>query len=231
MKMKVVCSNILLAWLLAVGTNLAHAQTRPTLIMEAMRMDQMAATLGDSTVIGKIGGEFSSFLGAEAKAVVTGLRRGTAITLTTTTRGGTPGAPPTLTTTAINPPTGKMEFGNVFISLALARQQLGQFGIAQPTPEQLQAALLGGSVTTGSGATATTVNLQGILTMRSQNMGWGRISHQLGLKLAPVVSGLKSANHRLAAGASSTGGAGIVNTGGQAIGERESEIVTGSGDR
>jgi len=89
-----------------------------------------------------------------------------------------------------------MGHGNVFISLALAKQQLGQLGITQPTPEQLQAALTGGTITTGTGATATTTQLQGILTIRSQGMGWGQIAQKQGTKLGPVISGLKSANQQ-----------------------------------
>jgi hypothetical protein len=99
-----------------------------------------------------------------------------------------------------------MGYGNVFTSLALAKQQLGQLGINQPTPQQLQAVLTGGAVTTGTGTTATTTLLQGILTMRSQGMGWGQIAQKLGTKLGPVVSGLKSANQSMTTtNASSTG--------------------------
>lgn len=231
MKMKVVFANILFALGLAVGAKLAYAQTAPTLVTEATRMDQMGTTRGGSKVIDKISAEFSSFLGADSKAVVTGLRNGTPITLTTTSPGATSGVPPTMTTTMINPPTGKMGFGNVFISLALAKQQLSQLGIAQPTPEQLQAALVGGSITTGSGTTATTTNLQGILTMRSQHMGWGQIAQKLGYKLGPVVSGLKAANQGLASqpSASTSRGGGMVNARGESAGSSESGIVTGSG--
>jgi hypothetical protein len=99
-----------------------------------------------------------------------------------------------------------MGHGNVFISLALAKQQLNQLGISQPTPQQLQAALTGGEVTTGTGATATTTQLQGILTMRSQGMGWGQIAQAQGTKLGPVISGLKNANQNITTtNASSTG--------------------------
>ena len=54
-----------------------------------------------------------------------------------------------------------MGFGNVYISLALAKQQLSTLGITQPTPQQLQAALTGGTITqtTGTGATATTTQV------------------------------------------------------------------------
>lgn len=136
-----------------------------------------------------------------------------------------------------------MGHGNVFISLALAKQQLNQMGISQPTPEQLQAALTGGTITTGTGATATTTQLQGILTMRSEGMGWGQIAQQQGTKLGPVISGLKSANQQMTTtSASSTGtqstssSSGIVSGGekshGQAVSGKHSSgkgIVSGSG--
>ena len=160
-------------------------------------MNTLAASHGETNVTGKISGTFSSFLGSDSPTVVTGLRNGTPITLTTTTPAATPGASPTVTTTVITPPTGKMGHGNVFTSLALAKQQLGQLGISQPTPQQLQAALTGGSVTTGTGTTGTATQLQGVLTMRSQGMGWGQIAQRQGTKLGPVISGLKSANQQM----------------------------------
>lgn len=221
--------------LLTIGAVLSQAQaqtqtpTNSALTAEASRTDQLAATQGGAKVTDKISSDFSSFLGTNSKAVVTGLRNGTPITLTTTTPGATPGAPPVTTTTTITPPTGKMGFGNVFISLALAKQQLSQVGITQPTPAELQAALLGGSVTTGTGATATTTNLQGILTMRSQNMGWGQIAQKLGVKLGTVMSGLKSANYSVATQTTTASGSGAVGAGGQQASSSQGEVVSASG--
>jgi hypothetical protein len=184
--------------ILALGLNVqAFADTTSTLNTEAARMNTLAASHGETNVTGKISGTFNSFLGSDSTAVVTGLRNGTPITLTTTTPAATPGAAPTVTTNVITPPTGQMGHGNVFTSLALAKQQLGQMGISQPTPEQLQAALTGGTITTGTGATVTTTQLQGVLTMRRQGMGWGQIAQQQGTKLGPVISGLKSANKQM----------------------------------
>src|SRR5678815_5649303 len=193
--------------ILASGLNVqAFADTASTLNSEASRMNILAASHGETNVTGKISGTFNSFLGSDSTAVVTGLRNGTPITLTTTTPAASPGAAPTMTTTLITPPTGKMGYGNVFTSLALAKQQLGQMGISQPTPEQLQAALTGGTITTGTGTTATTTQLHGILTMRSQGMGWGQIAQQQGTKLGPVISCLKNANQGITTtSASSTG--------------------------
>lgn len=220
---------VLIFCLLTIGAlpsqGLAQTQTATAsaLTAEASRTDQLAASQGGAKAIDKLSADFSSFLGADSKAVVTGLRNGTPITLTTTTPGATPGAQPVTTTTTITPPTGKMGFGNVFISLALAKQQLSQAGITQPTPAQLQAALTGGSITTGAGATATTTTLQGILTMRSQHMGWGQIAQRLGVKLGTVVSGLKATNQGMAGQTASSA------AGGQQSASSQGEIVSASG--
>ena len=240
--MKVKISSGLLIFLfvlsLTLVPGLTHAQTQTTsaLSTEASHKDLLAATQGQSKVADKLSGDFGSFLGADATGVITGLRNGTPITLTTTTPGTTPTSAPVTTTTMINPPTGKMGWGNVYISLALAKQQLSQYGITQPTPQQLQAALTGGTITTGTGTTATTSQLQGVLTLRSDGMGWGQIAQKLGFKLGPVISSLKAANHGLAAGAtsststSSVAGSGI-STGKGALSKGGSDegIVTGSG--
>jgi hypothetical protein len=213
---------------------LASAQTVSDVNSQVTAMNNATANQGQTNVINKISSDFNSFLGSDSTAVVTGLRNGTPITLTSTstTPSSTPGGLPltTTTNTVITPPTGQMGFGNVYISLALAKQQLSTLGITQPTPEQLQAALTGGTITqtTGTGATATTTttNLQGILTMRSQNMGWGQIAHKLGFKLGPVVAGMKSANHNLASTTASTSGSAASAASGK---RADSGIVSGSG--
>jgi len=81
-----------------------------------------------------------------------------------------------------------MGFGNVNISLALAQASLTNLGITNPTPEQIKAALTGGSVTTSKGTTT----LPGILTLRSEGKGWGVIAKSLDLNLGKVVSGTKT---------------------------------------
>ena len=215
----------------------AYAQTATDLNSQVTTMNHTTANQGQSNVTNKISSDFSSFLGSDSTAVVSGLRNGTPIPLTstTTTASPTPGGLPvtTTTTTVITPPTGQMGFGNVYISLALAKQQLSTLGITQPTPEQLQAALTGGTITqtTGTGATATTTttNLQGILTMRSQNMGWGQIAQKLGFKLGPVISAMKSANHNLASAATASSKGSSVTTASGKTGGSDSGIVSGSG--
>ena len=146
---------VLTAGLLVGTAALASAQTSADLNNEATRMNTLATSQGNGKVIGKISGDFNSFLGSDSNAVVTGLRNGTPITLTRTTitPSATPGGSPVTTTntTVITPPTGQMGHGNVYISLALAKQQLSTMGINEPTPQQLQAALTGGTITQTNG--------------------------------------------------------------------------------
>lgn len=204
------------------------AQTMSDLAVEVSRMDRMAGSLGDAKVVDRLSSDFSPFLGSDAEAVVRGLRSGTPFTLARIMAQGEPGGVP-VTTTVIDSPVGKMGFGNVFISLALAKQQLSQLGITRPTPEQLQVALIGGAITTGSGANVATMNVQGILTMQSRDMGWGQIAQKLDVKLGPVLSGLKRTNHGLVTGAVSPSRGGMANPGDQPLEGSQTEIVTESG--
>jgi hypothetical protein len=216
---------------------LGRADLTSDLNTQATTMNNLATSNGETKVTGKIAGDFNTFLGSDSTTVVTGLRNGTPITLTRTTTvpSTTPGGLPTTTTTAtvITPPTGHMGHGNVYISLALAKQQLSGLGITQPTPQQLQAALTGGTITqtTGTGATAVTTSTQldGILTLRSQNMGWGQIAQKLGYKLGPVMSGMKSANQSITTAALSSKGNKVTTTSGSAGKSSGSAIISGSG--
>jgi hypothetical protein len=232
-------TGFILASALVVGSPApSHADVSADLNTQTTQMNTLAKSQGDGKVVDKISSQFGDFLGADSKAIVTGLRNGTPIKLTrtTSTSGTITGTPPanttttsTTTTTTINPPTGKMGFGNVFISLALAKQQLGQLGITQPTPEQLKAALVGGSFSTGTGTTTSDSKLQGILTMRSQHMGWGHIAQKLGSKLGPVVSGLKSTNQSMTTATASSQSSGTVASSSQPNKGSESGIVSGGG--
>jgi hypothetical protein len=140
----------------------------------------VTTTPGGANVTGKLGTRYEPFVGPDSQAVVAGLRDGAAITLPATDPANTTGV------VVIQSPTGPMGYGNVDKSLALAQTRLAQHGIYQPTAEQLQAALTGGDVLTPTGAV---VHLDGVLTLRSQGMGWGDIAHQYGVRLGDVVNG------------------------------------------
>jgi hypothetical protein len=196
------------------------AQTEvTTLTTQAAQTDTLTTTRGEAAVSGKISADFRTFAGstANANALVGGLRSGSPITLTSTNPQGA------TSSTTFTAPTGKMGYGNVFISLSLAQQQLVNAGITQPTAQQIQASLLGGTVTTDAGQT---VKLSGVAQMRSDGMGWGQIANTLGFKLGPVVSGIKSANANVAAQPVSTAGGAAA---GANAAHTRSGIVSGTG--
>ena len=172
-----------------------------TLSSESRRLDSLAANQGDTRVSSSISGDFTAFAGSpeNADSLVRGLRTGSSITLIDPT--APPGVPAGLSFT---PPTRPMGYGNVFISLALAQKQLAAMGITNPSPAQLQAALSGGTVLTANGP----VTLNGILQMRADGMGWGKIANTLGFKLGSVVSGLKQASAAASHGVTTAAGTG-----------------------
>ena len=104
---------------------------------------------------------------ANAKILITGLREGTDFKIGST---------------SFDPPTGKLGYGNVNIALALAQKSL----LENPSPEQLQAALIG------------TAAKPGILALRADGQGWGQIAQSMGFKLGEVMRSPK-ASERVAA--------------------------------
>jgi hypothetical protein len=87
-----------------------------------------------------------------------------------------------------------MGYGEIYIALGLARASLDKLGITDPTAAEVIASLNGGVVTINPGETPETaeeVELGGVLTLRANGYGWGKIAHTLGLKLGPVMKALK----------------------------------------
>lgn len=223
----------LLSAALAIGlAPVVHAQTAGEVDTQVSSLSTTSANAGQTQVATRIASSFNSLAGSpdNSLALVWALRNGTPVTLAeptdpSTTGTGTSGTGDTSGTgtasgtgstsgtgattgtstgTTITPPTGKMGWGEVFISLALAKAELANMGITNPTPDQLQAALTGGDIT---GADGTTTTVKGVLEMRADGMGWGRIAQAEGTKLGPVVSSLKSARMHMAslpAGSSSS---------------------------
>lgn len=92
-----------------------------------------------------------------ATSLVTGLRDGEQVTLTSAT-----------SSQSFTPPTGKMSYGNVDNALTLAAMSLQAKGIMQPTPAQLEAATME------------------ILRMRADGKDWAEIVQAKGFKLGDV---------------------------------------------
>ncbi|MGH7798275.1 MAG: hypothetical protein ACREQ2_25715 [Candidatus Binatia bacterium] len=176
-------------------------------------------TSASSTPATNISNDYSYFLQkVDSKQVVNDLRNGQWTTTATdpTTK--------TTTTTTEALPTGKMGYGNVKISLALAQESLRQQGIMQPTSEQLHTALAGGQMVPGD----TTTQTNGILQMRADGMGWGQIAQKYNVKLGQLMSGKQPVTTTTSTATTSTTGKGITTAGGKSSADG-SVTVTGKG--
>jgi homoaconitase/3-isopropylmalate dehydratase large subunit len=174
-------------------------------------------TSASSTPATNISNEYSYFLkNVNSQQVVNDLRNGQWTTTVTDPKTNLT----TTTTEAV--PTGKMGFGNVKISLALAQESLRQQGILQPTSEQLHTALVGGQMVPGDSTTMT----NGILQMRADGMGWGQIAQKYDVKLGQLMSGKQPASTTTTSTTStSTTSKGITTANG-----KSSTTVTGKGN-
>ena len=200
-----------------------------------MRKTLLAIALGLSfaaqaqTPATKIESRFETFSGSSANShsLVTGLRTGGEIKLT--------GSGETATFTS---PAKPMGYGNVTRALDLAQRQLAANGIKDPTPTELQAALMGGTIS-GPGGTTT---YEGILQMRADGMGWGQIAHAVGVHPGlgqGVTAKSTPAPSTTTTVSSARGGSGIVtaaggspfshgNANGRAVGQSNKPATAGA---
>lgn len=163
------------------GTSTDTSTLTPTTTTTTVTsMNTAPAPASDSSQSTRIATQYATWAGstANAQSLVNGLRTGAPITLQSTSLGTTPGTTGAVT---FNAPTQNMGWGNVTKSLSLAQADLAAMGITNPTPQQMQTALMGGNITTTQGTATQTTHMDGILTMRSQGMGWGQIAHKLDL--------------------------------------------------
>lgn len=125
------------------------------------------------TMVATIASRFVALAGCEdnAVALVESLREGAPVNLSYA--GANPDDVPWVV--AIEPPTGAMDWNDVRMALILARDALMAVGVLRPSGEQLQAVLLGGEVAVPG---ARVVNFRGVLRMRADGDGWGRIASE-----------------------------------------------------
>lgn len=170
-------SRFLIVSAIALGVGSAYGQTAPASVVASPPPAPAPITTASGSDLKhaqRAGEQFGAFAGSRenTEALALALRNGSEVTLV-----GANG-----TSTTFTPATGHMGHGNVTKSMALAQRQLAAIGISNPTPQQVEAALNGGAVTVGSGADARTVEMQGILRLRADGMGWGNIAHTVGVK-------------------------------------------------
>lgn len=221
--------SILLACAIAVAfpavaedaTTTSNTSTTGTTTTTTSSTTTATSAIGSSaTTEAKLAAEFADFLGGEtqAKSVVSSLRQGTynadaesstAPTSSTSTTGttgsttGTTGSTGT-TSTATSGSTGTMGYGEVRMTLRLAQAQLNQMGITQPTDAELAAVLQGGEV----GGT----QVDGILALRADGMGWGQIAQKSGMTVGQLMGKAPAKTATVTASASKAGKASATTT-------------------
>lgn len=160
-------SSTLVACSLAISSA-AWAQTTTTTTVTTTTATPATTSSATTSYISRVTPRFESFAGSQDNlaSLAGGLRTGGVITLTGNGE-----------TVAFNSPTKPMGYGNITRAMDLAQRQLAAQGITDPTPSQLQTALMGGTITTAKG----TVTYTGVLQMRADGMGWGQIAHAIGV--------------------------------------------------
>ena len=158
-----------------------------------------------TTESGKLSASYSTWAGgtANSDSLVAGLRSSSTINLKTTAADGT------VSTATFKPTTKAMGYGNVKHALTLAQRSLANVGITNPTAEQMQAALMGGTVTLANGTTTT---LTGVVTLRASGKGWGQIAKQYDTTLGGVTGGANNSNTTTAFNANTAMGGRSMNT-------------------
>ena len=187
-----------------------------------------AMALGvSSTESAKLSSSYSTWAGGKSNSdsLVAGLRASSTISLSTTSANGT------VSTATFTPSTKPMGYGNVNLSLALAKRSLASLGITSPTAEQMQAALMGGTVTLPNGTTTT---VKGVVALRASGLGWGQIAKQYNTSLGGVVSKGKASNTTTAMSGvnanAHTGGSGITTgASGAAFGQSQGNSQSAPG--
>ena len=96
----------------------------------------------------RLSSQYSEWAGGKANSdsLVAGLRNGTPVTVVTN------GADRTVSIAGFTP-SAPMSYGSASAALSSAQRSLARLGIAKPSADQIQAALIGGEVTTAGGAT------------------------------------------------------------------------------
>ncbi len=184
----------------------------------------------ESYYVKKIETTYGGFAGSSnnLQNLTQGLRNSTPITLTTVGPTGE------VSIVTFDPPTKPMGYGNISRALDFASKELAIAGISNPTAEQLQAALMGGSVINNQGQL---MNMQGVLQLRSDGMGWGQIAHHLNISPAASINA-QHATLVKANGAADTAALEVASNAadrardinGNAYGTERSGIVNGNGN-
>lgn len=116
--------------------------------------------------------------------LVDALHTGKSVTITSDANGQQKSA-------TFNASGAHLGYGEAYIALALAAQELNNAGITScATPDQWQAVLFGGPIASTSTTTVASgsSSFPGIVTLHTQGQGWGQIAQSSNLQLGEVIN-------------------------------------------
>lgn len=153
-------------------------------------MDQLAAQQERGTATERLARKFHPFIFSQqsAELLLSGLQESRTITLMN------PAAEVMETFKPVTPP---MSLAHAFIALNLAKLNLAQYGISQPTPAQIKWALNGGHFTQSQLANKRSIQLVGVLKLRAQGQSWEAVAKQIGVNPNRLRYDLQAANFAL----------------------------------
>jgi hypothetical protein len=149
---------------------------------------QQYDTQGPAVVVDRVTSQYSDLTCSpeNARSLVQALHDGTPVTLNVNGQS-----------TTFNPQGQRLGYGEAYIALALAAEELRGAGITScATPDQWNAVLLGGpiSTTTTASTSGGTTQFPGVLTLHSQGQGWGQIAQTTHVQLGQIVSSASSSS-------------------------------------
>ncbi len=92
------------------------------------------------------------------------------------------------------PASKPMSLANVYVALLLAKQNLAQYGVSQPTPLQIKCALNGGEFEQNYLGDVRRIRLQGVLKLRAKRLAWEAIAKRIGVNPDPLRYEMQAAN-------------------------------------
>lgn len=152
---------------------------------EIQQLDGAAATMDAELAMEKVVQNFRTFIVApkDIKALLLGLQEGEAVDL-------------------ISPASGQkihvirrepaMSLGNAYVALSLAKMDLAQYEILQPTYEQLNKTLNGGTFVQSRLQGKRKIHMRGVLKQYASSRSWGQIAQRMGVSVEILRYDLQS---------------------------------------
>jgi hypothetical protein len=161
--------------------------TQDTFVPLIQAMDRMASELDHKEATARLAKKFHPFVVSQewAESLLNSVQYSKAVALTSPASGAVE---------RIVPRTKPMSLANAYVALSLAKLDLAQYGISQPTPTQLKLALNGGKFSQTYLTSQRDIHLKGILKQRAQSHSWDTIALHIGVNADLVRYDMQAAN-------------------------------------